>query len=401
MSAIERQYSIEKHIKWVVCMGDFSLLRDTLSKKKNEKQTAFWTILSLIDSLLRGFGQVVFANNPISGMLIIGALGLTVTGVAIAGVATGVLGLLISVLIGGSPEHIENGLTVYNPLLIGAVTYSIFPTQYGNWDSFAILITLVSAIASVYLARSFANGKYPCITWPFNILQIMILLILMEQANDHPTNYLEKNTTELIQNKSTIINNNPDWGLVFRGILTSASQVFAVDNVAVGSTIYLAILIYSPVTAAFSFTGAFIGTISALGLGVPYDTIYSGLWGYNSLLTCSSLGGIFMVLNSQSIPLTFIAGVFTVFLQYIIYQFFIRIQLAVLTVPFVTTVWLFMGLRESEDNTFLYPVISTFPEDIRFNFFHHNQFSLDLASSNSVDENYGKSSISVFPDTKQ
>lgn len=49
---------------------------------------------------------------------------------------------------------------------------------------------------------------------------------------------------------------------VFRGIVTSASQVFSVDNVAVGSVIYLAILIYSPATAAFSFTGAFIGTIS-------------------------------------------------------------------------------------------------------------------------------------------
>lgn len=49
---------------------------------------------------------------------------------------------------------------------------------------------------------------------------------------------------------------------VLRGVVTSASQAFAVDNVAFGSVVYLGILIYSPTTALFSFLGAFFSTLA-------------------------------------------------------------------------------------------------------------------------------------------
>ncbi|XP_011303656.1 urea transporter 1 isoform X3 [Fopius arisanus] len=156
-----------------------------------------------------------------------------------------------------------------------------------------------------------------------------------------------------------------DWGMVFRGVVTSSSQVFAVDNVIAGSVIYLAIMIYSPTTALFSLIGAIIGSLSALGLGVPYEGVYSGLWGYNSLLSTSSLGGIFLVLNPQTALLSFTAGTFTVLLQYTLYFFLSKMQLSVLTIPFVVTHYLFITVRDVTDPVYPEPMNITFPEKHR------------------------------------
>lgn len=41
----------------LVCMGDFALLRDALSKRK---KSCFWVTLGMIDSFFRGVGQVYF-----------------------------------------------------------------------------------------------------------------------------------------------------------------------------------------------------------------------------------------------------------------------------------------------------------------------------------------------------
>jgi len=51
---------------------------------------------------------------------------------------------------------------------------------------------------------------------------------------------------------------------VVRGSVVSASQLFGADNVILGSVIYLAILIYSPVTTAFSYFGALCGTFAGI-----------------------------------------------------------------------------------------------------------------------------------------
>lgn len=48
---------------------------------------------------------------------------------------------------------------------------------------------------------------------------------------------------------------------VFRGMVVASSQAYGVDNVPAGSIIYLAVVIYSPVTAVFSFTGAAFGAL--------------------------------------------------------------------------------------------------------------------------------------------
>ncbi|XP_034948013.1 urea transporter 2-like [Chelonus insularis] len=360
----------------VVCMGDFALLRDTISRKKT---TFFWVLVGMIDSILRGTSQVILANNTISGVLILIALASTSPGIFISGFLAGFTGLIVSMLIQDPLTDIENGLTVYNPMLIGCITYSLSFNIYGSLDSFLILLTLIAVILSVYLTRALSNERFPCVTIPFNIVELILIFVLVIQKNLTEENLLNENIDDVnittvnilkINDNETLEKNDTphlDWGMVFRGIVTSSSQVFAVNDVAAGSIIYLAILIYSPITAVFSLLGAVIGCFASLGLDVPYDSIYSGAWGYNSLLSSSAFGGLFIIFNQQSVPLAFATSIFAVLLQYILQPIFLKAQLPILTVPFVITFTLFLGLRESSD-VFNKPQVITFPEEHRLNY---------------------------------
>ncbi|KAH0555097.1 hypothetical protein KQX54_015217 [Cotesia glomerata] len=392
---------MERSNMHVVFMGDFPMLREKIVKKKNNSPV--WFFFGIVDSLLRGVGQVIFANNPVSGLLISLALITTTPEVMSIGLLTGFLGLTISMLIQEPLQNIENGLTVYNPALVGAITYALFPSNYnnGHWDSFSILLTFIAVIVSVYLTRSLAREDFPCVTIPFNVVEVILFAILITQGAILVDNVLNITKEEIYTRNETNLN----WGLVFRGTVVSASQVYGVDNVAASSIIYLALLIYSPVSAIFSVFGSLIGSligknilskiilrislrkmimkkkhILALGLGEPYKAIYSGLWGYNSFLTSAAFGGLFVTLNQQTVPLTLASVTFTVAVQYILQKMFTQFGLPVFTLPFVITFALFLGVRKPS-GMFIKPESVTFPEDQRRNYLNSLVRSSSLAQS--------------------
>ncbi|XP_014608899.1 PREDICTED: urea transporter 2-like [Polistes canadensis] len=367
------------------CIGDFVLLKNVLS----EKNKPIWVPLQLLDALLRGYGQVVFANNPLSGLLIVIALGATAPKILAFSTATGFLGLLLSMLMKDSQQVIENGLTVFNPLLVGALSAGLVPNLYGEFDAFSYLLILIGTITSVYLTRSLGNNEIPSITWPFNLVELVLLFILTMQDNlvdslniqammlllatctlysrcfeDNATSDGRTDDASFITANVTDV--NVDWGMIFRGMVVSSSQVFGVDNIAAGATIYLAVLVYSPTTAGFSFAGVFIGTLTGLEFRVPHNEVFSGLWGFNSFLTGAALGGNLFVLNVQTAVATLVAIVYTVILQYVLRILLGKIGLPILTLPFAISTSLFVKLRSaSSDSIFPKPLQYSYPEKQR------------------------------------
>ncbi|KAK9295853.1 hypothetical protein QLX08_009967 [Tetragonisca angustula] len=347
-----------------VFTGTFTVWQDFLL----EKESVFWSTVRLFDSLLRGFSQVVLANNPISGLLLTISLGVSAPNTLLFSAITGFLGLLLSVLIRDSQENIANGLTVFNPLLVGAVSSSLIPNVYGPFDSFSILLTILGTIFSVYLARSLGNNKLPFIAWPFNLTEFALLLVLYTRDNGHDTTQklqpvmrMDNATSDATIGDVSFIGENAtgvhiDWGMMFHGVIVSASQVLAVESVFTGAVVYLACLLYSPITAGFAVLGALVGSLAGLMLDVQIDEIYTGLWGYNAFLTGASLGGNFFVLNGQTAAATIVAIVYTVIVQYAILFFFRNLKLPILTLPFVLVTSLFLKLRSnSGDKTFPQP----------------------------------------------
>ncbi|XP_015595995.1 urea transporter 1 [Cephus cinctus] len=295
-------------------------------------------------------------------------------------VGTGLLGLLVSMLTNEQQATIGNGLTVHNPVLVGALTYNLIPKPYDPFDPFPLFLIFLGTVFSVYLARSIGNGRFPCLTWPVVVVEFLLLFVLT--LNDHSpkvnsaisTRNLTDNATSdaTMEYASHIVENgtvvNLNWGMVLQGAVTSASQVFALNDVAAGSVIYLALLIYSPAMAALSFIGASAGCLLGLLLGVPQQTVYDGIWGFNGVLTGSAMGGTFLVLNRQTVVATLIAVLFCPVLQFVLAPIAAKWGLPVLAAPFVLTVWLFLGLRESPGHTFPRPECMSFPEKQRYEF---------------------------------
>lgn len=182
-------------------------------------------MVRLFDFLLRGFGQVVFSNNPISGLLIIISLGATSPGTLLFAASTGFLGLLLSMLLRDPQEHIANGLTVFNPLLVGAVSYALIPKVYGPFDSLSILLILLGTIFSVYMTRSMRDNKIPAMAWPFNLAEFALLLVLYTKHNGLDTAEklqlmrMDNATSDATTSNVSFIGENAtgvhiDWGMV-------------------------------------------------------------------------------------------------------------------------------------------------------------------------------------------
>ncbi|XP_046750971.1 urea transporter 1-like [Diprion similis] len=383
--------------QWVACIGDFSILRDFLSKKRNRSP---WIVLKFLDALLRGYGQVVFANNPISGLLIAGAFAFFIPGMMLMAICAGIIGLSLSMLIADEPRsQLENGLTVFNPILCGSLTYTSRPDVFDSFDGRLFSYLFVALIFSVYLARALESGKLPCLSAPCNVVQVIFIFTLASRGSN--ISPVAENTTAEVHGTSTpdlfpenyteasVLNNSDDhvnWGMVFRGMLTSSGQVYTADNVAVSSIIYLAILTYSPITAAFSFTGAMVGSLTGLALDVPIEEVYSGSWGYNGLLTTSSLGGLFFVLNFQTTIAAVFAGMFATILQSVFTPLFAKIGLPVLSVPFVLTTWLFLGIQGSEGSGFVHPETISFPEKHRRDYISSQRTATPLSESDDSED---------------
>ncbi|KAF7386674.1 hypothetical protein HZH66_011126 [Vespula vulgaris] len=365
------------------CVGDFVLLKKFLA----EKNKPIWIPLQLLDALLRGYGQVAFANNPLSGLLIVIALGATAPKILAFSAATGFLGLLLSMLMKDSQHVIENGLTVLNPLLIGALSCGLVPNFYGEFDAFSYLLILIGTIISVYLTRSLGTDKFPCtnsgytyFTWFCCIAEISLWRMrnYVQTRDATCTLYsrcFEDNATSdaRIGDASFIAENvtdvNVDWGMVFRGMVVSSSQLFSMDNVVAGAVIYLAVLIYSPTTAGFSFAGVFIGTLAGLELGAPHNEVFTGLWGFNCFLTGAALGGNLFVINVQTVAATLVAIVYTLVLQYVLRIIFGKIGLPFLTLPFLISTSLFLKLRSASSSAvFPKPFQSSYPEKQRHDY---------------------------------
>ena len=51
---------------------------------------------------------------------------------------------------------------------------------------------------------------------------------------------------------------------MFHGVIVSASQVLAVESVFTGAVVYLACLLYSPITAGFAVLGALVGSLAGI-----------------------------------------------------------------------------------------------------------------------------------------
>jgi len=339
--------------------------------------------LKVIDAVLRGISQVCFANNPVSGLLIVIGLFMGSPAVGRASLICSFAAYVLAKYCGMGEEQVQNGLTQFNGVLVGTVVISLWPVLAGGeltptvW-ALVVIGSATTVIVDRAVAGFLAGVKashhstdkesrdrldlgVPGFTLPFNIVGWIVWAVLLRA--DMPV----KEEAEAVER---LIVEEVDWTQLFLGSLVAMSQVYGVYTIRGSLLMYLGIVIFSPSIAIAQWFGAILGCLTALVVGPSvYSGIYIGVWSYSALLTAGATV-YFTQPSLRSLPLHILAVGSTVAVHAcvapILQQFrssslhgrsiavfcsfpppacqnaIFQMRLPAFTIPFVVTSWAFL-----------------------------------------------------------
>nr|XP_046231254.1 urea transporter 1-like isoform X2 [Scatophagus argus] len=313
--------------------GDMHLCREWVKRQV--------VVIQLLDWIFRGVAQVMFVNNPLSGLLI--TLGLFLQNPWWA--LNGLLGTLVStvsaILLGQNREAISAGLYGYNGTLVG-ILMAVFSAK-ASWYWWLLLpnvfMTMLCPVVSSALSSIASKWDVPIFTLPFNIL---VSLHIAATGANHP--YFPE--MDIQPNYHLYPSNDSIKSLnisqLFLSVPVGVGQVYGCDSPWTGGLVLLALLLSSPTICFHAMLGSAAGVLSGLALAAPHKDIYSGLWGYNSALSCIAIGGVFYVITWQTHFLALICALFCAYMTAAISKLMSVLALPACTWPFCLSTLIFL-----------------------------------------------------------
>nr|XP_046231252.1 urea transporter 1-like isoform X1 [Scatophagus argus]XP_046231253.1 urea transporter 1-like isoform X1 [Scatophagus argus] len=385
--------------------GDMHLCREWVKRQV--------VVIQLLDWIFRGVAQVMFVNNPLSGLLI--TLGLFLQnpwwalngllGTLVSTVSAILLGqnrsdsislslfdfiidekkkhfpparkpllLFVSLIFPGAPfslaftlcyfhscvfhlivfcchvdyichthlrEAISAGLYGYNGTLVG-ILMAVFSAK-ASWYWWLLLpnvfMTMLCPVVSSALSSIASKWDVPIFTLPFNIL---VSLHIAATGANHP--YFPE--MDIQPNYHLYPSNDSIKSLnisqLFLSVPVGVGQVYGCDSPWTGGLVLLALLLSSPTICFHAMLGSAAGVLSGLALAAPHKDIYSGLWGYNSALSCIAIGGVFYVITWQTHFLALICALFCAYMTAAISKLMSVLALPACTWPFCLSTLIFL-----------------------------------------------------------
>ncbi|KAG8131300.1 hypothetical protein E2320_017814 [Naja naja] len=169
--------------------GDMKVFGDWLKEKH--------VALQFVDWLLRGISQVMFVNNPLSGiMLLIGFLVQSpwLTLMCCTGV---IVSTLTAVILSQERSAIAAGLHGYNGVLVGMLIAVLSDKcEYYWWLLLpVILMSMTCPIFTSALGSLFSKWDLPVFTLPFNLALSLFLGATGHYNSFFPTTLIEPTTS--------------------------------------------------------------------------------------------------------------------------------------------------------------------------------------------------------------
>ncbi|XP_036889548.1 urea transporter 2 isoform X2 [Sturnira hondurensis] len=317
-------------------------------------------VFQFLDWVLRGTSQVVFVNNPLSGVLILLGLFIQNPWWAISGCLGTVVSTLTALILSQDKSAIAAGLQGYNGVLVGLLM-AVFSDKgdYYWWLLLPVIIMSTSCpILASALGTIFSKWDLPVFTLPFNIAVTLYLA-----ATGHYNLFFP---TTLLQPASSVP--NVTWSevqvpLLLRAIPVGIGQVYGCDNPWTGGIVLIALFIASPLICLHAAIGSTMGMLAALTLATPFDSIYFGLCGFNSTLACIAVGGVFYALTWQTHLLAIACALFAAYLGAALANVLSVFGLPPCTWPFCLSTLTFLLLRTNNPTIYKLPLSKvTYPE---------------------------------------
>lgn len=299
--------------------------------------------IQFIDVTLRGCAQVMFQNNPLTGLLFFIAIFLggffeNIPQIGFACLLGTVVATLTAYVSQLDVKSLRSGLYGYNGCLVGVALPTFLEISPFLWGAI-VLGSIVSVIATISLADFLKNWKVAALTAPFVLVTWTILLAsyafwgIKGIALPHPelpAQYVDFSSAHNYLNQLL-----PD---LFRGV----SEVFLLSSVIVGVIFVIGLAVSSIWAAVFAVLGSLLAFAVASLLKADYASIHTGLYSFSAVLTAIALGSTFNKPSIRVALYTIVGVIFTVFLQGALDVALAPIGIPTLTMPFVLATWLFL-----------------------------------------------------------
>ncbi|XP_035246266.1 urea transporter 2-like isoform X3 [Anguilla anguilla] len=317
-------------------------------------------LLQLLDWVLRGAAQVMFVNNPLSGLIIFGGLILQNRWWALNGFVGTLFATISALLLHQSREAIAAGLYGYNGILVGLLM-AVFSDK-GDWYWWLLLpnifLSMTCPIVSSALASINSKWDLPVFTLPFNIL-VCLHMVATGHYNHHFPQVLIQPRTSL----PNITWSEIDVAKLFRAVPVGVGQVYGCDNALTGGIFIVSLFISSPITCLHATIGSTVGMVTGLALAAPFEDIYFGLWGYNCVLACIAIGGMFYALTWQTHLLAIFCAFFCAYLGSAVANVMATFGLPACTWPFCLSALTFLLITTEIKSIYKLPLAKvTYPE---------------------------------------
>ena len=299
--------------------------------------------LRFVDINLRGIAQVMFQNNPLTGLLFLAAIawGSYAGGVPEV-VLGGLLGLvaatLTAIALRVDKEGLEAGLYGYNGVLVGLALSTFLAPSILLW-CYVLLGAAVSVVAMLGTVNVTKTWRVAALTFPFVLTTWLLLLASYAFGGLDGSAMVVGGEIEVLD---PALANPLDVQAFIGGVFNSISQVFLKGN-SISAFLFLAGLAVSSIPAAvLALGGALLAVSTAHMLGAESALISAGLLGFSPVLTAIALGSVFYRPCARVLAYAALGTVFTVVAQGAINVALAPLSIPALTFPFVLISWLFL-----------------------------------------------------------
>jgi len=301
-------------------------------------------LLDFINATLRGISQVIFVNNPLSGLLILAAMFIQspwLGGMSLVGTASATL---MAIALKANRGAIQNGIFGLNGMLVGAAM--AFFGAFGNgawnpvWAIAAIILSALTAVVMETVGTWFATRfRVAPLGIPFNGVMLTFLLLLA---------FVPQPFFDLGPPPPPFPAGAIDGFRLVQSLPISLAQVFFSDKLVSVVLVVLGVAICTPIGAVVGLLGCAMYLLAGLLLRAKPDELYTGLWGYNAALTATAIGGVFYTPNRLSISIGLICAFLASIASILLAPLFSLLKLPVLSVPFaIVTIGCFLILQRS------------------------------------------------------
>jgi urea transporter len=323
-----------------------------------EKLSAEWErlcaasgLVRFVDTNLRGTGQVMLQDNPLSGALFLAAIAwgsyaAGVPRVALAGLLAVVVATLTAQWLRVAEAPLRSGLYGYNGILVGLALATFLAPGALMW-LYVVLGAAVSVVVMLGTART-VEAWGSALTAPFVLTAWLLLLATYGFSGlagaALPAGKVVTAFEPYQADPLRLID-------LAQGVLYSISQVFLKGSGVAAVLLLAGLAVNSLAAAAFALAGAVLAVLTAHLFGSESDLITGGLLGFSPVLTAIALGTVFYRPSMRVAAYAALGTVFTVIVQAALNVALTPFAIPALTAPFVLVTWIFLLPRQCLEPT--------------------------------------------------